>query len=234
MAFKVKEDVIDRKFGRLTILEDAPTRKKHCFVLCQCDCGNKKIVGLSHLKQGITKSCGCLQPEVIRKIATTHGLSKTPLYRIWVDIKKRCLNKDNKRYADWGGRGIRLCAEWENDPEKFIAWCHSNGWKKDLEIDRIDNDGDYSPLNCRFVTAQENNSNKRLIQKNNLSGYRGVFFTKRNGKWKAKVVFKGRVIFQRYAFDTPADAAKVRDEFCIKNNIPFPLNFPELSGVVNG
>lgn len=229
-----KEFVIGRKFGRMTVIADAPDKYGHRFVLCQCDCGTQKSVSLSHLKYGDTKSCGCLQPEATKKRATTHGLSKTRLYRIWADIKKRCINKDNKRFADWGGRGISLCAEWIESPENFITWARENGWRTDLDIDRIDNNGDYSPSNCRFVTAQVNNSNKRLIQKNNKSGYRGVQFNKKNGKWKATVRYQNKFIFQRYAFETPAEAALARDEFCLKNNIPFPLNFPELAGAVNG
>ena len=80
-----------------------------------------------------------------------HGLAYHPLHRKWRGIKDRILNPNCKGYKNYGGRGISICDKWKNDPKKFIEWCLENGWRKGLHIDRIDNDGDYGPNNCRFV-----------------------------------------------------------------------------------
>jgi hypothetical protein len=146
-------------------------------VLCKCDCGEVKSVCPSQLKSGRTKSCGCLQKEVARsygKQNVTHGSSKTPLYRIWNNIKDRCLNPNCHAYANYGGRGIRIYKKWENDFAAFKdyvetlptydKWLKSKqaGYKgKAMEIDRIDNDGHYAPNNLRFVTRRKNNKNRR-------------------------------------------------------------------------
>ena len=95
-----------------------------------------------------------------------HGLYQHPLYKIWSAIQQRCCNPKMIRYKDWGGRGIKLCGEWLHNPEMFIKWALENGYKKGLQIDRINNDGNYTPDNCRFVTPAENMHNKRDIKLN--------------------------------------------------------------------
>jgi len=93
-----------------------------------------------------------------------HGGTKTKLFGLWKDIKKRCYNKSRKQYKDYGGRGIIICPEWANDYTKFRDWSLNNGYQEGLEIDRINNDGNYSPENCRFVTKQENIRNSRATK----------------------------------------------------------------------
>ena len=95
-------------------------------------------------------SCGCER---------FHGYSGTRLYHIWEHIKDRCLNDNNDRYSRYGGRGILLCREWMTF-KPFLKWANKNGYSKDLQIDRIDNDGNYCPDNCRFTTIKENNRNR--------------------------------------------------------------------------
>jgi hypothetical protein len=104
-------------------------------------------------------------------------------------MKQRCYNEKNKRYKNYGDRGIEVCDEWMN-PKTFIEWCLDNGWKKGLTIDRRDNDGDYVPENCRFVTHKENSLNNRLIISTNTSGYRGVY--KRKKKWVSQIMINGK------------------------------------------
>ena len=90
-----------------------------------------------------------------------HGLTKHPLYKVWQDMKTRCYNNNNVNYKNYGGRGIIVCEEWLNDPKAFYDFALSHGWSKDLTIDRIDNNGNYEPNNCHFITRAENNRNQR-------------------------------------------------------------------------
>lgn len=125
-------------------------------------------------------------------ISKQHGYSKHPLYRVWRHAKARCCNENNERYKYYGGRGITICDEWKNNPKAFIEWCLNNGWKKELEIDRINNNGNYTPENCRFVTHTENVHNARLLYDHNTSGYRGVNYKKANKKWRARISIDGK------------------------------------------
>lgn len=155
-----------QKYNRLTILSEniektLLNKYKHRYVNTLCDCGNKKIILLGHIRSGKIKSCGCFQKENIIKIHQTHCESKTNLHKRWANIKTRCFNLKNKNYKNYGGRGITMCDEWKNDYTKFRDWSLSNGYKPELQIDRINNDGNYEPSNCRWVTNLENSRNKR-------------------------------------------------------------------------
>jgi len=115
-----------------------------------------------------------------------------PLYHAWRTMKDRCYNPNQGYYKNYGGRGIGMCKDWRRYPITFIEWALNNGWEKGLFLDRRDNDGNYSPDNCRFVTRQVSNCNKRKIQSNNTSGYRGIYWRKRNKKWIAQISINGR------------------------------------------
>lgn len=149
----------NKRFGRLIAIEPVG-RDRHRNVLwrCECDCGKESIVRAADLKR--TKSCGCLSSELTANRNRTHGLGRTKLYLVWAAMKQRCCNPQNKRFADYGGRGITMCDEWQGY-EPFAKWAVANGYKEGLEIDRIDNDSGYSPENCRFVTSRQNSRNKR-------------------------------------------------------------------------
>jgi len=125
---------------------------------CQCDCGKITCVQSDNLKNGHTKSCGCL-----RKLGNNkrHGLHKSRLYNVFMTMKSRCYNKNCKEYRLYGARGIGICDQWINDVSKFADWANANGYKQGLAIDRIDVDGNYEPSNCRFVTPTENARNRR-------------------------------------------------------------------------
>ena len=93
-----------------------------------------------------------------------HGLRNTRLYRIWANIKTRCYNENDPHFERWGKRGIKMCDEWRNDFEVFYDWSMSHGYSDELTIDRIDNDGNYEPQNCRWTTIKEQNKNKRNVK----------------------------------------------------------------------
>lgn len=159
------------KFTRLTAIKfdhyhKKPNGQRVEYWLCKCDCGKTSIVCKGDLTSGNIKSCGCLLKEALH----THKLSKTRLYKTYHNIKKRCYNLNNPRYKDYGKRGIKMCTEWENDFVAFYNWSLNNGYKDNLTIDRIDNNGNYEPSNCRWVNAKIQGRNTRS---NRLFTYNG-------------------------------------------------------------
>lgn len=151
----------NNRYGMLTIIKEAnsyisPKGKKSRKVSCQCECGNTKDILLHSLRTGKVKNCGCTN-----KVLTEQELNRKVIYSRFKGIKKRCYNTKDKSYHRYGGRGITICKEWDEDFKKFYEWSLSNGFKKELQIDRIDNDGNYEPDNCRWVTPKENSNNKK-------------------------------------------------------------------------
>lgn len=151
-----------------------------------------------------------------------HGLRHHRLYKVWLAMKDRCSNKNNKSYVNYGAKGVTVCDLWKRSASEFINWSINNGWKRGLQIDRINNDGDYSPGNCRFVTINENVKNRRLIQKSNKTGYCGV--SKINNRYRARVGVNGRCVLIAVT-TTAIEAAVARDRYVIANNLGLPLNF---------
>lgn len=153
-------DITGKKFNRLTVIKRSHIDSDNFIVWeCKCECGNTVFVRAYPLKKGNIKSCGCLNNELRSQRVKTHGLSKLPIYMVWKSMKARCYRKNDKRYKLYGGRGITVCDEWFNNTEAFITWANENGYKSGLTIDRKDNDGNYSPDNCRFITTAQNNRN---------------------------------------------------------------------------
>lgn len=159
-----KLDMIGKKFGRWTVIEEAERQYgTRAFYLCKCECGTTKIVNGYTLRKGLTKSCGCYNAERIKETGTKrvkHGLSGHRLYRIWSGMKDRCSNSNLPEYPRYGGRGIKVCNEWL-DNEKFFEWAFMNGYNDNLTLDRIDNDKDYCPDNCRWSTYAEQANNRK-------------------------------------------------------------------------
>lgn len=149
------------KFGKLTVISRADSKNNMTYWHCLCDCGIEKDVLASHLTSGKIVSCGCLSAERIANLNRKHGMGNTRIYKIWCGMKTRCYNKNSKSYENYGGRGITVCDEWIHDFMNFYDWAMLNGYTDELSIDRIDNDGNYEPKNCRWTTHKEQSNNTR-------------------------------------------------------------------------
>lgn len=154
-------DLKGKKFGKLTALHPVITYHKTQGRkwMCRCDCGNYSFVTAKHLNNGSIKSCGCVHKLIVQQLNYRHGECKTRLYHSWLDMRQRCCNKRNSAYQRYGGRGIFVCNEWD-DYLVFKKWALSNGYKNNLTIERIDNDGNYTPSNCKWITLKEQQKNK--------------------------------------------------------------------------
>ena len=162
-------NLIGKKFNRLTVVRQTDKRDSNGNIiwLCVCDCGNMVEQRGGSLTSGHAKSCGCWHRErssvFAKKHLRTHGLRKHRLYTIWEHMKQRCYNVNNKSYKDYGARGITVCNEWRCDFLSFFNWAIDNGYRENLTIDRINNNGNYEPSNCRWATNIVQNRNKRHL-----------------------------------------------------------------------
>lgn len=200
------ENIVGNKYGRLLVLEYKYRLKGIPIFRCLCECGIEKDINGYSLKEGKTLSCGCLHSEIIRAIRTTHGLSGTRLYQCYRAMKGRCSDKNNKDYELYGGRGISYDPKWST----FDGFFEDMGetYADDLELDRIDVDGNYCKENCRWATGSEQSYNKRLT-KSNKSGKAGVSYVSKTKKWKAAIT-KNFKSYHLGFFDELDDAIQAR------------------------
>lgn len=165
-------DLTGQKFGRLTVIEYGGVTDHFAYWHCKCDCGNTIVVRGQSLWKGNTRSCGCLFRELSAQRmfnnshTLVHGESQTRLYKVWVNMVSRCTNPDVPSYRYYGARGITVCDEWKNSYLAFREWAMENGYDENAPrgvctLDRINNDGNYEPSNCRWVSMRVQSHNKR-------------------------------------------------------------------------
>lgn len=127
----------------------------------KCICGKIKLIRSSHVKSGNIKSCGCKRWDLFRTKVATHGMCKTRLFNIWQHMLRRCNNKKSDKWERYGGRGIKVCKQWQDNFKSFYDWSMKNGYSDKLQIDRKNNNGNYKPSNCRWTTIKVNSNNRR-------------------------------------------------------------------------
>lgn len=157
-------DLTGQSFGKLKVIGIDDRNSRKTYWICQCECGNIKSVRSDSLLCGAVRSCGCMKKEQDRKNLTanhSHKQSGTRLYNIWQGIKGRCNNPHEACYYRYGGRGIKICEEWNNSFVPFYEWAMSHGYSENLSVDRIDVDGNYCPENCKWSTNKEQSNNRR-------------------------------------------------------------------------
>ena len=159
---KVKE-LSGKRFGRLIVIKRGRGKTNtNAYWECLCDCGKKSIVRSPELTKGHTKSCGCLSKELVKTVNITHGKSYSKIYKIYKTMLNRCYNINQKSFKYYGNRGIKVCDRWKNS---FTNFLQDMGNKPEgLSIERINNDGDYKPTNCKWATFNEQAHNRRNIK----------------------------------------------------------------------
>lgn len=189
-------DLTGKRFGRLKVIKISyRDKRERIYWLCKCNCENEKEIRGDSLRDGYTKSCGCLQKEKITKtgLIIKHGMRKTTEYNSWNNMKARCLNKNNHKYPNYGNRGIKVCDSWLESFENFYK--DMGNKPKDKSIERIDNNGNYEPKNCRWATPKEQARNTR---RNFLITYKGE--TKCLAEWSEilKIDYKKLIYRTKY------------------------------------
>ena len=199
------------------------SKRKYRYGLYLCICGKEFKTRMSSVKNGSSMSCGCYRNAQVSNALTTHGMKNSKLYHVYNGIKDRVFNIKNKSYKNYGGRGISICDEWKYYFLNFYHWAVENGYRDDLTIDRINNDGDYEPSNCRWASRDIQAQNTRVLRSTNTSGYRGVNWHKRDKQWYSRITIN----YQRVTigtFDNAIEAAKSYNKYVLDNNLEHPLN----------
>ena len=213
---KIQEPLLIKDLGML--YANSNSKQKRRYGIFKCECGKEFKAQIANIKSKHTVSCGCMTHENSKK----HGQRGHEIYHVWKNIKSRCLNPKNKAYINYGARGISICNRWL-DINNFIEDMYPT-YIKGLSIDRINNDGNYEPSNCRWTNRTVQQRNTRKLQKNNKTGYRGVYKVK--NKFSARIGVNYKHIHLGYFF-TKEEAAKAYDKYVKDNNLEHTVNFPK-------
>lgn len=179
-----RQDLMGQRFGKLVVIAKmGKNKRQRCLWKCRCDCGGTIILDTGSLTTGNTQSCGCLRPA-------RHGMSKTRIYITWCSMMSRCYNPRTSSYKNYGGRGIEVCERWHN----FVNFYADMGDRPSPQhsLERIDNDGDYEPSNCKWATKEEQNNNTR---NNHLITFNGE--TKTITRWSREVGISNEAMRRR-------------------------------------
>lgn len=188
----------NQTFNKLTVIDFAYIKNNHSCWLCKCECGNEKIIRGHNIHKGEIKSCGCIKSELMRKKMTKHNMATTRFYGIWHQMKSRCNNKNVKEYKYYGGRGITVCKQWKifinfrDDMYKNYKEHLKQYGKVNTTIERINNNGNYEPNNCKWATRKEQTNNRRT---NHLLIYKGQTLTV--SQWARKLNIQITTLFSR-------------------------------------
>lgn len=194
MSISINDVKVGDVFGNWTIVEILPkTVNYHKHFICKCVCGKTKEIDAYNVLSGKSTSCGCVRDLKTKERMTKHGQKQTRLYNIWCSMKERCNNPNSQAYKDYGGRGISICKDWQDDYMNFYNWSINNGYDKKLTIDRIDVNGNYEPLNCRWATTDEQCNNRRNNIKITYNGKTQTLF-----QWCEEYGLEYRMILARY------------------------------------
>jgi hypothetical protein len=229
IKFKVEEPIMQTikpstpaliKDLGILFTNDTSKQKRH-FGLYKCQCGNEFITLFSSTKNGHTNSCGCYNKSIIKVVSITHGLRYHRIYNTWKNMVARTTSPKKYNFNNYGGRGIIVCARWKN-VAYFIEDMYPS-YQEGMSIDRINNDGNYEPSNCRWTTKCIQSRNTKIIRPNNTSGYRGVSFDKHRGLWSCQITINSK---SKYLgrFNTALDAAKAYDKYVIDNSLEHTIN----------
>ena len=191
---KKRIDLTGKRFNRLVVVKEVDKNKYGTRQwLCKCDCGKYVIDTSNHITTGHTKSCGCYKIEFAKNSFTKHGEKYTRLYNIWCSMKQRCYDENCNNYTRYGGKGISVCDEWNNSYECFRDWSMRNGYKDNLSIDRVNNNGNYEPDNCRWATRKTQSNNK---SSNHVITYNGI--TKTVKQWSEDININYGTLLSRF------------------------------------
>ena len=188
----MNQNLVGKRFGEWTVLRKWRGNGRHYYVMVICSCGTERQMRADTLKSGRSKSCGCKKGEHISTSITRHGgrLKFPRAYKSWKEMRQRCMNKNNRKYPDYGGRGIKVCDRW-ND---FDAFAKDMGERpKGASLGRIDNNGNYSPENCRWESPKQQANNTR---RNIFITFRGE--TKTIAQWSNQTGLKAGTIRRRF------------------------------------
>lgn len=168
-------DLTGQRFGRLVAVKRSFSDEyvgSNARWLCRCDCGTETVIVGNLLRNGTTKSCGCYRSDYWRERMTKHGKCNSRLAHIWYNMRQRCNNPSNPSYTRYGGRGISVCKEWDESFDCFYDWAVNNGYDSALTLDRINNNGNYEPENCRFADAKTQAGNRRPSSEWNFKNFK--------------------------------------------------------------